>query len=37
MILRNYLQAAVQTLAAEAKDALETAADELKRGSSNLR
>jgi len=39
--LANYdfeklLQAAVQTLAAEAKDALETAADELKRGSSNL-
>jgi N utilization substance protein B len=39
--LANYdfeklLQAAVQTLSAEAKDALETAADELKRGSSNL-
>ena len=30
------LQVAVQTLSAEAKDALETAADELKRGSSNL-
>ena len=30
------LQAAVQTLSAEAKDALETAADELKRGSSQL-
>jgi N utilization substance protein B len=30
------LQAAVQTLSAEAKDALETASDELKRGSSQL-
>ncbi len=30
------LQAAVQTLTAEAKDALETAADELKRSSSHL-
>jgi N utilization substance protein B len=30
------LQSAVQTLAAEAKDALETASDELKRGSSHL-
>ncbi|QQE65647.1 transcription antiterminator NusB [Leptolyngbya sp. BL0902] len=34
--LDDLLQAAVKTLAAEAKDALETASDELKRGSQRL-
>ena len=34
--LEALLQAAVKTLAAEAKDALETASDELKRGSQRL-